>query len=127
VSNSEDVTSAGHEALDGTNSVLEARDLCDELLRGGSGAAGQAALSRLLTAAARAYLQGSPDPYSGAALLGIGLSTTEASTIAAAMLYSQTLTPFEFAIWFSAHRRRADEAEPADSKPDMQESGTHGG
>lgn len=119
MSNSEAVTDP--EAVDGASVVFEVRELCDDLLKSGPWRADQAALSRLLTLAARTYLRGSTDPYSGAALTGIGLSTTEACTIAAAMLRSQTLTPFEFAIWFSASDRRVDESQPTDGEPEIQE------
>ena len=43
----------------------------------------------------------SPDPYGDEALAGLDVTTTEACTVATALLRSQGLTPFEFSVWFS--------------------------
>jgi hypothetical protein len=64
----------------------------------------QADLSALLTVAMKLYTALSPDPYSDDALAGLVLSPTEACTVAAALLRSQGLSPFEFSIWFASGR-----------------------
>lgn len=61
-------------------------------------------LSALLTAAAQLYASCSADPYSDGALAGLKMTATEACTVAAAVLRAQSLTPFEFSIWFSSGR-----------------------
>ena len=64
----------------------------------------QADVSALLAAAVRLYTACSEDPYSEAALAPLEVTPTEACTVAATMLHSQSLTPFEFSIWFSGSR-----------------------
>jgi hypothetical protein len=65
----------------------------------------QAELSTLLTAAIKLYVTFSPDPYGDEALGGLGITTTDACTVATALLRSQSLTPFEFSVWFSSNGR----------------------
>jgi hypothetical protein len=62
------------------------------------------ALGALLTLAVRLYTDGSENPYGPAALAELKLTPTEACTAAAALLHAQSLTPFEFAVWFSNSR-----------------------
>ena len=45
------------------------------------------------------------DPYGDEALAGLAVTTTEACTVATALLRSQSLTPFEFAVWFASSGR----------------------
>lgn len=66
----------------------------------------QAHVSALLAAAVRLYTACSEDPYSEAALAALEVTPTEACTAATALLHSQSLTPFEFSIWFSGSRVR---------------------
>jgi hypothetical protein len=65
----------------------------------------QSDLSALLTVAIKLYASLSSDPYGDEALAGLGATTTEACTVATALLRAQALTPFEFAIWFSSSGR----------------------
>jgi hypothetical protein len=65
----------------------------------------QAELSALLTDAIKRYTARSPDPYGDEALAGLDVTTTEACTVATALLRAQGLTPFEFAVWFSSSGR----------------------
>ena len=65
----------------------------------------QAELSALLTDAIKRYASHSPDPYGDEALGGLDVTTTEACTVATALLRAQGLTPFEFAVWFSSSGR----------------------
>jgi hypothetical protein len=67
--------------------------------------ASQAELSARLTEAIRLYTSDSPDPYSDEALSGLAITPTEACTVAAALLRSQSLSPFEFSVWFSSSGR----------------------
>ena len=62
----------------------------------------QADLSAQLAAAIKLYTSLSSDPYGDEALAGLAVTPTEACTVAAALLRAQSLTPFEFSIWFSA-------------------------
>jgi hypothetical protein len=64
-----------------------------------------AELSAELTAAIQRYAALSADPYGDEALSGLDVTTTEACTIATALLKSQSLTPFEFAVWFAGSGR----------------------
>jgi hypothetical protein len=61
-------------------------------------------LAMLLRGAVRLYANGSAEPYGAASLRTLDLTPTEACTVAAALLKSQSLTPFEFSIWFSEGR-----------------------
>ncbi|WUI01311.1 hypothetical protein OHR68_05665 [Spirillospora sp. NBC_00431] len=63
-----------------------------------------AELGALLTAAVRLYSGCSENPYGPEALAELKLTPTEACTAAAALLHAQSLTPFEFAVWFSNSR-----------------------
>jgi hypothetical protein len=65
----------------------------------------QSDLSADLTAAIKRYASLSSDPYGDEALAGLDLTTTEACTVATALLRAQGLTPFEFAVWFSSSGR----------------------
>ena len=65
----------------------------------------QADLSELLTAAIKLYTSLSTDPYGDEALAGLALTPTEACTVATALLHSQSLSPFEFSVWFSTSGR----------------------
>ena len=65
----------------------------------------QSALSAGLTDAIKRYASLSSDPYGDEALAGLAVTTTEACTVATALLRAQGLTPFEFAVWFSSSGR----------------------
>jgi len=65
----------------------------------------QADLSALLSEAIRLYVKLSPDPYGEEALTGLTVTPTEACTVAAALLHAQSLSPFEFSVWFSTSGR----------------------
>ncbi|MGH3243870.1 MAG: hypothetical protein ACRDNL_26055, partial [Spirillospora sp.] len=75
-----------------------------------------AELGALLTAAVRLYSGCSENPYSTAALSQLKLTPTEACTAAAALLHAQSLTPFEFAVWFSNSRVSAAAQRPEDGQ-----------
>jgi hypothetical protein len=62
------------------------------------------AVSELLTAAVRLYALASERRHEGIGGAELIVTPTEAVTVAAALLRSQQLTPFEFAIWFSNTR-----------------------
>lgn len=62
-------------------------------------------LSARLSEAIKQYASLSSDPYGDEALGGLDITTTEACTVATALLRSQSLTPFEFAVWFSSSGR----------------------
>jgi hypothetical protein len=62
-------------------------------------------LSARLSEAIKQYASLSSDPYGDEALRGLDITTTEACTVATALLRSQSLTPFEFAVWFSSSGR----------------------
>ena len=62
-------------------------------------------LSARLSEAIKQYASLSSDPYGDEALSGLDITTTEACTVATALLRSQSLTPFEFAVWFSSSGR----------------------
>ena len=69
------------------------------------GAVSQAELSALLSAAIRLYAS-----LSRRALRRRGpgrpdVTPTEACTVASALLHSQSLTPFEFSVWFATAGR----------------------
>lgn len=64
----------------------------------------QSEVTALLAAAVRLYAACSEDPYGAATLAELALTPTEACTVAAALLRSQSLTPFEFGIWYSSSR-----------------------
>ena len=48
---------------------------------------------------------GGLDPYGDEALAGLTITPTEACTVATALLHSQSLSPFEFSVWFSSSGR----------------------
>jgi hypothetical protein len=65
----------------------------------------QADLSALLSVAIKLYTALSTDPYGDDALAGLTITPTEACTVASALLHSQSLSPFEFSVWFSTSGR----------------------
>ena len=65
----------------------------------------QTDLSARLSEAIKRYASLSSDPYGDEALAGLAVTTTEACTVATALLRAQGLTPFEFAVWFSGSGR----------------------
>ena len=65
----------------------------------------QSELSSVLSDAIKRYASLSADPYGDAALAGLEVTTTEACIVATALLRSQSLTPFEFAVWFASSGR----------------------
>jgi hypothetical protein len=65
----------------------------------------QADVSALLSDAIKLYVGLSGDPYGDEALAGLAVTPTEACTVAAALLHSQSLSPFEFSVWFSSSGR----------------------
>ena len=68
--------------------------------------ASDAALSAALSDAIKRYASLASDPYGDEALSGLAVTTTEACTVATALLRSQSLfTPFEFAVWFASGGR----------------------
>lgn len=58
----------------------------------------------LLTQASRLYAARGADQYAPAVLAALRLTPTEACAVAAALLHAHSLTPFEFAVWFSSRR-----------------------
>ncbi len=64
-----------------------------------------AAVSALLSGAIKLYVALSEDPYGDTALAGLTITPTEACTVATALLHSQSLSPFEFSVWFSSSGR----------------------
>ena len=62
-------------------------------------------LSAQLGEAIKRYASLSSDPYGDEALAGLGVTTTEACTVATALLRARALTPFEFSVWFSSSGR----------------------
>ncbi|TMQ93104.1 hypothetical protein ETD83_25990 [Actinomadura soli] len=75
-----------------------------------------AQLGALLTLAVRLYSGGSENPYGPAELAELKLTPTEACTAAAALLHAQSLTPFEFAVWFSNSRVDATRRQEQDGQ-----------
>jgi len=65
----------------------------------------QAELSALLSTAIKLYTSLSRAPYGDEALAGLTVTPTEACTVASALLHSQSLTPFEFSVWFATAGR----------------------
>jgi hypothetical protein len=65
----------------------------------------QAELSALLSTAIKLYCSLSSEPYGDEALAGLAVTPTEACTVASALLHSQSLTPFEFSVWFATAAR----------------------
>jgi len=61
-------------------------------------------LAGLLGAVVALYVQLSGDPYDARQLAAMNITPTDACTVAAALLRSQSLTPFEFSIWFGGGR-----------------------
>lgn len=75
----------------------------------------QRVLAALLGEVARLYTARAVEPYGDTAREAIAVGPTEACTVAAALLSSQSITPFEFSIWYAGGRvtargtRRPDE------------------
>jgi hypothetical protein len=65
----------------------------------------QTDVSALLSDAIKLYVSASADPYGDEALAGLTVTPTEACTVATALLHSQSLSPFEFSVWFSTSGR----------------------
>ena len=65
----------------------------------------QAELSALLSTAIKLYTSLSREPYGDEALAALTVTPTEACTVASALLHSQSLTPFEFSVWFATAGR----------------------
>jgi hypothetical protein len=87
-------------------SASEAVEAARALLGGGDRASvTQADLSALLSAAIKLYTALSAEPYGDEALSGLSVTPTEACTVAAALLHAQSLSPFEFSVWFSTAGR----------------------
>lgn len=61
----------------------------------------KAGISAVLTQACRIYADLSELPETAPPVTALIMSPTEACVVAAALLRSVSLTPFEFAIWFS--------------------------
>src|SRR4051794_32074955 len=87
-------------SLSASETVAAARALLSDEAR-----VPQAELSALLSTAITLYCSLSPEPYGDEALAGLAVTPTEACTVAAALLHSQSLTPFEFSVWFSTAGR----------------------
>jgi hypothetical protein len=64
----------------------------------------EADLAGLLGVVVQLYAQLAGDPYDARRLAAINITPTDACTVAAALLRSQSLTPFEFSIWFGGGR-----------------------
>jgi hypothetical protein len=65
----------------------------------------QADISARLSEAIKLYVSRSAEPYGDDALAGLTITPTEACTVATALLHSQSLSPFEFSVWFSTSGR----------------------
>lgn len=65
---------------------------------------GENDLAGLLGAVVALYVQLAGDPYDAGRLAAMNITPTDACTVAAALLRSQSLTPFEFSIWFGGGR-----------------------
>jgi hypothetical protein len=66
------------------------------------GAIGQDTLCALLAEVTRLYAAQSTTPRGDVVTATLRTTPTEACTAAAALLHAQSLTPFEFSIWWSA-------------------------
>ena len=86
--------------MSGSESFEAARALLAD-----GGPVSQADVSALLSEAIKLYASLSADPYGDEALAGLTVTPTEACTVAAALLHSQSLSPFEFSVWFSSSGR----------------------
>lgn len=64
----------------------------------------EADLASLLGVVVQLYVRLAADPYGAHLLAAMNITATDACTVAAALLRSQSLTPFEFGIWFSGGR-----------------------
>jgi hypothetical protein len=64
----------------------------------------EADLAGLLGSVVQLYVRLAGDPYDARRLAAMNITPTDACTVAAALLRSQSLTPFEFGIWFGGGR-----------------------
>jgi len=64
----------------------------------------EADLAGLLGIVVQLYVKHAGGPYDARRLAAINVTPTDACTVAAALLRSQSLTPFEFSIWFGGGR-----------------------
>ena len=71
----------------------------------GSGELSSESVRAIVSAATRLYAQASERAGEELAPLAPDVSTTDALTLACALLKSQDLTPFDMAIWFSRSQR----------------------
>jgi hypothetical protein len=74
----------------------------------GSGDLSPESVRAVVSAATRLYAQASERSGEELAPLAPDISTTEALTLACALLRSQDLTPFDMAVWFSRGAPRRD-------------------
>lgn len=95
----------GQPALHGL--VDEIRGAVEAVLADGSGPTVGPDAAELLIAAVRLYASQSDGDRRGPSGAELAVTPTEAVTVAAALLRSQQLTPFEFAIWYSEHGHAA--------------------
>lgn len=65
----------------------------------------QADVSALLADAIKLYVEVCSDPYGDEALGALQVTPTEACTVASALLHAQSLSPFEFSVWFASSGR----------------------
>ena len=87
-------------SLSASDTVRAARALLRE-----DAAVSQADVSALLSVAIKLYTALSAEPYGDEALAGLTVTPTEACTVATDLLHSQSLSPFEFSVWFSSSGR----------------------
>lgn len=81
--------------------IVQIESLASETLASGQVAGlNEADISALLTQAVKLYAALSDQPGTGPPSSHLAVNPTEAVVAAAALLRSQRLTPFEFAIWF---------------------------
>ncbi len=59
----------------------------------------------LLADAIKLYVEVCSDPYGDEALGALQVTPTEACTVATALLHAQSLSPFEFSVWFASSGR----------------------
>lgn len=68
----------------------------------GEGAGSDVVLSRILRSAVSLFARHAAAPFAPSTAAELRVTPTEACTVAAVLLRSQELTPFEFSVWFSA-------------------------
>jgi hypothetical protein len=89
---------------DGVSGLVDAARAASHRLADAGEDLASGAVSELLAAAVRLYAVASERRNEGLGGAELLVTPTEAVTVAAALLRSQQLTPFEFAIWFSNTR-----------------------